>query len=242
MYLKFRRLATVTALAIFAAACSSMMPWHDEPIGQEVNIAFVVRNNLLFLPSATIDRRAGQFLFGSANARTVLDSKFASGDVATQHSIQLNPRETLRIDPVVADLKGVVDGIVGAEVWGTHAISIDYRAGLLTYQKQGIYPEMMSLYSFSDAPTVNVMVDGRQIPAVVDTASPDTLVLPRGETAAGRRKAHVQVASTDFGGIDVQFADVATARIGNRLLSRFLVSIDYGKKQVGLWRDPRIAL
>ena len=239
MYLKLRRLATAAALAIFAAGCSSMMPWHDEPIGQEVNIAFVLRNNLVFLPGATVDKRPGKFLFGSANARTVLDSKFAGSETASQHSIQLTPRETLRVDPVVTDLRGVGDGIVGADVWGTHAISIDYHAGLLTFQKEGIYPEMMSLYSFSEAPMVNVMVDGRPLSAIVDTASPDTLVLPRGETPAGRRKVRVEIASTDFGGIDVQFADVSAPRIGNRLLSRFLVSIDYGKKQVGLWRDPR---
>ena len=242
MYLKFRRLATVAAFAIFAAGCSSMMPWHDEPIGQEVNVAFILRNNLLFLPAATVDKRPGKFLFGSANARTVLDSKFAGSNAVAQHSIQLTPRETLRVNPLVTDLGGVGDGIVGADVWGTHAVSIDYHAGLLTYQKEGIYPDMMSLYSFTDAPMVNVMVDGHKLSAIVDTASPDTLVLPRGQEAAGRRKAHVQVATTDFGGIDVQLADVSAPRIGNRLLSRFLVSIDYGKKQVGLWRDPRIAL
>ena len=242
MYLKLRRLATVTAFALFAAGCSSMMPWHDEPLGQEVNVAFVLRNNLVFLPSAMVDKRPGRFLFGSATPRTVLDSKFAGSGTATQHSIQLTPRETLRFDPVFADLRGVGDGIVGADVWGSHAISIDYHSGLLTYQKAGIYPEMMSLYAFTDAPMVNVIVDGRQLSAIVDTASPDTLVLPRGETPAGRRKVRVQIASTDFGGIDVQFADVSAPRIGNRLLSRFLVSIDYGKKQVGLWRDPRIAL
>lgn len=218
------------------------MPWHDEPIGQEVNVAFVVRNNLLYLTSARVDRRSGQFLFGSANPRTILDSKFAATDATTQHSLQLNPRETLRVDPMITDLRGVGDGILGADVWGTHAISIDYHAGLLTYQKAGIYPEMMSLYSFSDAPMISVMVDGRQISAIVDTASPDSLVLPRGQAPAGRRVAHVQIASTDFGGVDVQYTDITAPRVGNRLLSRFLVSIDYGKKQVGLWRDPRIAL
>jgi hypothetical protein len=50
----------------------------------------------------------------------------------------------------------------------------------------------------------------------------------------------VRVASTDFGAIDVQYANVSHARIGNRLLSRFMVTIDYGRRVVGLWRDPRI--
>ena len=54
-------------------------------------------------------------------------------------------------------------------------------------------------------------------------------------------QAHVKIAA-DFGDVEVLAADVTAARVGNRLLSRFLVSIDYGKHQVGLWRDPRIAL
>ena len=35
-------------------------------------------------------------------------------------------------------------------------------------------------------------------------------------------------------------ASVGTARIGNRLLQRFFVSIDYGRRLVGLWNDPRV--
>ena len=91
----------------------------------------------------------------------------------------------------------------------------------------------------ADAPMIKVIVDGRAIPVVVDTASPDTLTLRSAGTTAGRRNAHVQVGGTDFGDVDVDYADVAVPRIGNRLLSRFLVSIDYGRRQVGLWRDPR---
>ena len=100
----------------------------------------------------------------------------------------------------------------------------------------------MTVFNYADAPMINVMVDGRRIPAIVDTASPDTLVLPRAGSPAERRKARVQIAGTDFGDVDVQFADVIAPRVGNRLLSRFLISIDYGRRLVGLWRDPRTAL
>ena len=89
---------------------------------------------------------------------------------------------------------------------------------------------------------IEVSVDGRKVAAIVDTASPDTLVLPRGTAPAGRRAAHVVVGGTDFGNVDVLFADVAQVRAGNRLLSKFLVAIDYGRRQVGLWRDPRTTL
>jgi hypothetical protein len=216
------------------------LPWKDEPIGQEINVAFVLHNNLLFLPSATIDGRPGRFLFGSAEKQTVIDPKFAQSVPA--HSLQLNKRESLHVTPLIFDLRGVGDGIVGADVWGGHVVTIDYRAGLLTYQKEGMYPADMVVYNYADTPMINVVVDGHQTSAIVDTTSPDTLVLPRGSAPAGRRAARVQIAGTDFGSVDVRLADVASPHVGNRLLSRFLISIDYGRRQVGLWRDPRTAL
>ena len=240
MYFKTLRHATWAAVVLFAAACSLSLPWSDEPIGQEVNVAFVLKNNLLFLPSMTVDHRPGRFLFGSADARSMLDPKFAVS--ASTHSLQLNERESLRLTPEIVDLHGVSDGIIGADVWDGRAITIDYHAGLLTYQKQGIFPADMILYNYADAPMINVIIDGHKTGAIVDTASPDTLVLPRGNAPAGRRNARVQIADTDFGNVDVKLADVSAAHIGNRLLSRFLVSIDYGRRQVGLWRDPRTAL
>jgi hypothetical protein len=121
-------------------------------------------------------------------------------------------------------------------------VTIDYRAGLLTFQREGIHPELMTVYSYRDAPSINVEVDGRLVPAIVDTSSPDTLILPREVAAVERRSAHIQIADTDLGSVDIKLADVARPRIGNRLLSKFLVTIDYGRRQVGLFRDPRISL
>jgi hypothetical protein len=240
MYSKSRRHATCALALLFAVACSSALPWHNEPTGSEVNLAFVVKNNLLYLPTATIDGRTGRFLFGSAEPRTILDTQFARpGD----HSLQLNTRQSVRFQPVFVDLHGVGDGIVGADVWDGHAVTVDYRAGLVTFQREGIHPELMILYNYDDiVPMINVIIDGRRTAAVVDTTSPDTLVLPRVNAAGDRRSARVEIAGTDFGDVDVRLADVSVPRVGNRLLSKFLVSIDYGRRQVGLWRDPRIAL
>jgi hypothetical protein len=98
---------------------------------------------------------------------------------------------------------------------------------------------MMTIFGFTAEPQVIVTVDGKQVEAVIDTASPDTLILPRGSAAGGRSHARVQLAGTDFGDVDILFADVAAPRVGNRILSKFLVTIDYGKHEVGLWRDPR---
>ena len=213
MYSKFLRHATCGASLLFAA-CSVALPWSREQLGQEVNIAFTIKNNLLFLPSATVNGRSGRFLLGSAERQSVLDPKFAQTINGTAHSLQFNQHEALQFAPVIIDLHGVGDGIVGADVWSGHAITIDYRAGLLTYQKEGIHPDLMTVFNYADAPMINVMVDGRRIPAIVDTASPDTLVLPRAGSPAERRKARVQIAGTDFGDVDVQFADVIAPRAG----------------------------
>lgn len=235
-----KKLLTAT---LILAACSAAVPWRNEPVGQEVNVAFTVRKNLIVLTSATIDGRPGRFLLGSAEQRTLLDAGYAPTlPPNAPHALQLNQREALQFTPVVTDLRGVGDAIVGADVWGRNSITIDYRAGLLTFSRLGVEHSAMTVFQFAAEPMIDVSVDGGRVAAVVDTASPDTLVLPRGSAAAGRRKAHVVVGGTDFGSVDVLYADVSVARAGNRVLSKFLVAIDYGRRQVGLWRDPRTAL
>jgi hypothetical protein len=241
MYPKTLRIATLVALAAAAASCRSALPWANEPIGDEVNVVFTVQNNLLFLPSATIDGRSGRYFLGSASARSVLDPHIASQTLARTHILALNAKESLRFTPLILDLGGTGDAILGADVWGNHAVTIDYRAGLITYQKSGIHPELMTLYAFQSEPSVLVNVNGRDVSAIVDTTIPDTLVLPAG-AQSGRGTARIALAGTQLGEMDVHFAAIPRARIGNRLLSRFLVTIDYGKRQVGLWRDPRTAL
>ncbi len=243
MYSKTRITAIVSALSVlnvlFWASCSVTLPWAHEPIGQEINLAFVIRNNLLFLPSATIDGRSGQYLLGTAEQHTVIDRAFAGSQTSRQMRLELNQKESLRFTPAVIDMHGVADAIVGADVWGSRAISIDFASGLITYQKEGIHPELMTIFRFDAEPRVNIVVDGKEIAAIVDTTSPDTLILPRGNAPASRTKAHVQLAGTDLGTIDIRLANVSAPRVGNRILSKFLVTIDYGKREVGLWRDPR---
>jgi hypothetical protein len=234
-----KTLITAIASVLLCTSCSITLPWAHEPVGQEINLAFVIRNNLVFLPSATIDSRSGQFLLGTAAPHTVVDRAFAGGQTSRQMQLELDQKESLRFAPDLIDMHGVADAIVGADVWGTRAISIDYASGLITYQKEGIHPELMTIFRFDAEPRVNIVVDGKEIAAIVDTTSPDTLILPRGNAPASRTKAHVQLAGTDFGTIDIRLADVSAARLGNRLLSKFLVTIDYGKREVGLWRDPR---
>lgn len=222
---------------LLCASCSQVMPWRSAPPDEEVNISFTLENNLVTLPSTLrIDGHPGRFILGSATRRTAVDHGFAGAG----RILNIQEKDALRLSSVRVDLEGVADAIVGADTWGRHAISIDYRSGLVTYQKSGIQRSQMKIFRYREEPSIWVEVNGRRVAAVVDTSSPDTLVLPGSTTTRGM--VNVNVAGTDFGAIDVQFTNVSRPRIGNRLLSRFLVSIDYGRRVVGLWRDPRIPM
>lgn len=221
-----------------AAACGSLTPWRNEPIGSEVNLAFTLEKNLVTFESVTIDGRAGRFVLGSAAPRTVIDPSFANP--ARQHIVQLAAKETLGITTAPLALGGVAEAIIGADAWHGHAISIDYRSGLVSYQKEGIKPELMTLFRYFADPMIQIRVDGVPMNAIVDTANPDTLILPSHQDVRGN--ARVEIAGHDFGVTNVRYANVPEPRVGNRLLSRFLLTIDYGKRLVGLWRDPRIPI
>ena len=237
MYSKSALIA-ICVLALCASCVS--LPWRNEPRGSEVNLAFTIEKNLLMVSTASVEGRRGRFIIGSAEPRSVLDATFAQSLGASGAlTVQLSEKESVNVTPMVADLRGAAEAILGADVWGRHAVSIDYVSGLITYQKEGIHPEGMTLYRFSGEPKINVSVDDRSASAIVDTTSPDTLVLPRGNGKARREKAKLSVAGTDFGSIDIAYGDVAAPRVGNRVLSKFLVTIDYGRREVGLWRDPR---
>jgi hypothetical protein len=226
-------------MALLALSCSRVLPWGREPVNTDVSLAFTLDKNLVRLDTVSIDGREGAFLLGTAAPRTVVDTNFplAAGG---RHLLQLRERDSLRLQPYRLDLGGVADAIIGAETWGRYAVSIDYHSGLVTYQRQGIRTGFMTIFHYEVAPKIYVNVDGLDFAALVDTASPDTIVLPR--RTSGRGNARVIVAGTDFGPIDVRYADVSEARVGNRILSRFLVTVDYGRRVVGLWRDPRIPL
>ena len=235
-------LAITALICVLFSACRSL-PWNRAlPPGNEINLAFTIENNLIFLSTVNVNLQPGRILFGSAEPQTILDPSYARRTGSSRCDFHLNERAVLRCTPLVTSLRGVADAVVGADVWGSHAVTIDYRTGVVTYQIEGIHPDYMTVFRYDAAPAVVARIDGRDVNVIVDTTSPDTIVLPRGTAAAGRRKAHVVIAGTDFGNIDVAIGDVAAPRVGNRLLSRFLISIDYGKREVGFWRDPRIAM
>jgi hypothetical protein len=227
--------ATLAALAMVAVSCARFMPWRDEPTRPEVNLAFTLDHNLVALSNVRVDNRGGHFILGTALPRTVLDTRFAVPP-RRRNVLQLSEKETLPIDPIAQDLQGVADGIIGTEAFRRAAITIDYHAGLVTYQKDGIHRGYMTVFHFQIEPMMYVAINGHETAVIVDTSNPDTLVLPGPN---GRRSVDVAIAGTNFGATDVRFSPDARPRIGNRLLSKFLISIDYNHRLVGVWRDPR---
>jgi hypothetical protein len=227
--------ATALGLALLSFSCARLLPWRDDQPSPEINLAFLLENNLIRLQTVRLDNQPGRYILGSAAPQTVVSPQFAGTT-----TIQITENETVKVTPSTLDLRGVADAIIGVDAWRNRAISIDYRSGLVTYQKQGIQTGLMKLYTYDHEPMIYVKVNGAEIAAIVDTSNPDTLLLPA--RTAGRGPVRVEVAGSDFGILDVQYANVPKARVGNRVLSRFLVTIDYGKKMVGLWRDPRIPI
>ena len=231
-------MARMLCFGLVLTGCGSLLPWGNEK-PDEVNLAITVENNLLYLPTALVNGRSGRYFFGSAASHSVIDPTFAQDMPSRRYSVQLNQKESVDLSAVVLPLSGVGDVLIGADAWREHAVTIDYRIGLLSYQKTGIHPHDMTLFDYEGEPSIVVEVNGQPVIAVVDTASPDTLILPG---QPGRATARVSIAGTDLGTVDVTHAKIARARVGNRLLSKFLITIDYGKEQIGLWRDPRIPL
>lgn len=230
------RRARLLIAVILCVSCGSSLPWRDAPPPDEVNLSFNLQNNLLFLPSAKINGHPGRYFFGSATPRSVLDPRVVPH--TTTYALTLGERATLPLNPLFMDLHGAGDALIGADAFAQRGVTIDYRAGLLTYQKAGIHSAYMTLFRFREEPAIDVTIDGKRVSAVIDTASPDTLTLPAAKE--GRGHAHVSIATSDFGTVDVHYAAVGQPRLGNRLLSKFLIGIDYQNRVVGIWRDPRI--
>lgn len=235
-----RTAVALCALLLFSACRLTRLPWRNEPVGREVNLSFTIENNLLFLTSVRVNGMPGRFFLGTSHSRSVLDPKFGGG--MTRHIVHLSEKEARPITPALLSLSGIGDGIMGADVWGSAStVTIDHRSGLVTLNKDRLPTEQMTVFHYTAEPRVTVNVAGHPVEAIVDTTSPDTLVLPRSRSSPARTTARLSLAGADLGDVSIRYADVSAPRVGNRVLSKFLVSIDYGRKTVSVWRDPRIS-
>jgi hypothetical protein len=231
------KLAARTILGLLAASCSS--PWAGQKT-DEINIVFTLQKNQIVL-SATVEERPGTFVVGSAQPRTVIDRGFLPV-AGARVRVVMSARFSTEVIPVVQDLGGVVDGILGVDTWQDATLTVDYSKQLLTLSRHSNGAMDGRLHRFAGAPTVPVFINGHQEEAIIDMAFPDTMTLPRrAGHGSERTKVRLQLAGYDMGVVDVAISDSTSIRIGNRLLSKFLVTIDYRHGTVALWRDPRNA-
>src|SRR6478609_686570 len=100
--------AALTALAcLMFSACTSRLPWSSQEPANEVNLAFTLENNLVFLQSATVNGQPGRIFFASADPQSVLDPAYAARIGTARYELHLNQRATLPFTPVVLDLHRV---------------------------------------------------------------------------------------------------------------------------------------
>src|SRR4051812_2519494 len=70
-------LAITTLCLVLFTSCASRLPWAREEPANEVNLAFTIENNLIFLSTVTVNHQPARILFGSAEPKTVIDPAFA---------------------------------------------------------------------------------------------------------------------------------------------------------------------
>jgi hypothetical protein len=231
----------VTAALLLLAGCVTRLPWSDEKPGG-TNAAFHTENNLIVMESVTIEHHPGKFLFSTSLPHTAISLPFATA-LGTAgpggYLVQFGRKATTHTALATVDLRGAADAVLGVDIWLGPVVSIDYRKGLISFDRDISLRDDMVVSRYDGPPSVSIRVGRQPVQAVVDTASPDTLTLPLSYGAPGRGSVSVLMGGIDFGAVDVRFADVADARVGNRLLSKFLVLIDQSRHQVALWRDPR---
>lgn len=188
---------------------------------------------------ARIGRAQGEFIVGSAQGETVLDADL---DVSPGRRGILPVtigRYAATARPVRARLEGLADGILGADVWRGRSLTIDYKRRLLILGRSLEPIDAELRHRFRDAPSVPVVVNGRKAVAVIDTANPDTILLPAGEFGSeGRVEIELVVGGVRFHNVDAAIAPVSEIRLGNRILAEFLVTIDYARHETSLWYNP----
>lgn len=235
-----RTLQFTVVAALFAASCS--LPWNTNPNEHEINVAFRLQNNEIAIPSATIGGQSGTVLLATATPRTAIDFTFAkrAGLAGKSTVMRFGQRHKIAIQPVFLDLEGLADATIGADAFPHQSVTIDYKK-LLVILRPVPDTSQMARYSYSGAPNVPVILNGVPGRAVVDTLLPDTMIIPStiAGRASGRMKVSLSVGGVAFPEVDARVADVTDIHLGNRVLANFLVTVDYTRKTVALWRDPR---
>ncbi len=239
------RIILLFSLMVFLSGCSMVRDYRAQPRAEnKFSFALTIQDNQLILSSARLGGQEGKFVLATGHPVTTVDNTYAGANLSGNTvELAIGERFTATVRPNRAELGAAADALMAADLWRDSTITIDYMAGLLTVSRdRQRRPNDMPVFSFDGAPMVPIVVDGQTFRAIVDTSLPDTLVLPRGAREASRTDANVQLGGRSFQQIDLAWTDTSTPRIGNRLLSRFMVVINYRDRWVGLWPDPRIGV
>ncbi|HUP64014.1 MAG TPA: hypothetical protein VM557_01875 [Thermoanaerobaculia bacterium] len=209
------------------------------PSPATTHIAWQLEGNLVIVPAA-VDGKNGRFIIGTGDAVTVLDAAFFDSESRRAVGVVLGDRFSARVTPRVADFEGLADGILGADVFNRRSVTLDFRRGLLVLGR-GLDPISEGVeHRFNGTPTAPVTINGEQTLAIVDSANPDTLLLPSSRFGpVGRRLVNLGIGETSFVNVDARVEDIPEVRLGIRILSYFLVTIDYPRQTVNLWPDAR---
>ncbi|MGA7615498.1 MAG: hypothetical protein WBX15_10005 [Thermoanaerobaculia bacterium] len=234
----------LSAALLFLLAGCSLLPWSHER-GNETNLAFDLDHNLLIVP-ARIEGKDVRLIIASAQPQSVLSAETAqriSFAPGKKISVLLGDRTSVRVKPRIADLHGIADGILGMDAWSRRSITIDYRRGLFIVSRSQDENLPGKVYRFRSRPSIPITIGGRSVTALVDTALPDTVVLPESSRIdAGRGSPRstlpLTVGDVDLGELDVGYASSKFAYVGNRVLANFLLTIDYRRDRLSLWPYP----
>ncbi|HVT04563.1 MAG TPA: hypothetical protein VHL58_14450 [Thermoanaerobaculia bacterium] len=213
---------------ILLSGCSYRPPWQNER-RNEVNVAFSLEKNVVMI-SAAIEGKQRHLIVATGTPRSVLNG--AGRPTATP--VTFGGKTSITVTPDRLNLAGIADGILGADAWEGTALTLDYDKKLLTIDLHQQARSDARPFPFHELPTLPITVDGQSYDAVIDTSSPDTLLIPW--RVKKRAEGIVTVGSDSWGRVDYQLAKVSAPRIGNRLLSKYLVTIDYRTRQTYLWK------
>jgi len=213
----------------------------------ERNIAFRIEDNLPVI-DAQLEGHPVRMVIASALPNSVIGGERARaiGYDSSRHRSRIffgNLAGT-KVNPVILELDRAIpaDGMLGADAWSGRTLTIDYRRRVAILNPPGPIAEGFYSWSFKGPPRISVYLDGILVPAIVDTALPDSAIIPEvllDDEPGRRQNVDIEVAGVRFDDIDVLTAPTGDVRIGNRILSRFLVRIDYDHRTIALWPDNR---
>lgn len=233
-------------ICLLAGACAWGLAGCSSP-QFERNVSFRLERNLPVI-DAEIRGRHVRMVVASALPSSVLSGRRAR-EIGFEQSrspsrVFFGNQAGTRISPLVLELDEDIpaDGMLGADAWEGRSVTIDYRRRVVILRPPGPVQEGFYSWSFKGPPKISVLLDGIVVPAIVDTAIPDSAIIPEAllDDANGRRQTvDLEIAGVEFDDIDVTTAPTGDIRIGSRLLSHFLVQIDYDHRTVALWPDGR---